>query len=97
MLNSGLVKRFGVNAASILLTAMLVCLAIISTVETSRAQKDGRTPAAPGLGLTSNKVERVGNMNYPAEAESHQLFGILRLLVTNLPNGALKNIHLFEK
>ena len=73
MLNSGFVKRFGVNTASILLTATLVCLAIISTAETSRAQKDGRTPAAPGLGLTSNKVERVGRAadNMYIRSETH--------------------------
>ncbi len=73
MLNSGLAKRFGVNAASILLTAMLVCLAIISAAETSRAQKDGRTPAAPGLGLTSNKAERVGRAadNMYIRSETH--------------------------
>ena len=35
-------------------------------------------------------------MNYPAEAKSHELFGILRLLVTDFPDGTFKHIHLFE-
>ena len=35
-------------------------------------------------------------MKYPAEAKSHELFGILRLLVTNFPDGIFKHIHLFE-
>ena len=65
-------------------TKRLTCLSMTSSV------------GAFYLNAWARKFETVGNMNYPAEAESHQLFGILRLLVTNLPNGALKNIHLFE-
>lgn len=48
------------------------------------------------LNSWGKKIEKVGNVGYPAEAKSHQLFGILRLLVTNLPDGTLKQIHLFE-
>ena len=48
------------------------------------------------LNSWGKKIEKVGNVDYPAEAKSHQLFGILRLLVTNFPDGTLKQIHLFE-
>ena len=42
------------------------------------------------------KIEKVGNLHYPAEAKRQQLFGSLRLLVTILPDGTLKHVHLLE-
>lgn len=63
MLSNGIGKRFGVNAASMLFVTLLVCLVILTAAETSHAQKTkapGRSPEAPGLGLTSKKGERVG-------------------------------------
>tara|TARA_S200000501_G_scaffold49331_1_gene39578 strand:- start:386 stop:739 length:354 start_codon:yes stop_codon:yes gene_type:complete len=62
----------------------LTCLSMTSSVGTFYLRARGR------------RIEKVGNVNYPAEAKSHQLFGILRLLVTNVPDGTLKQIHLFE-
>ncbi|MEM7366211.1 MAG: TonB family protein [Pseudomonadota bacterium] len=48
------------------------------------------------LNAWRRKIEKVGNLNYPAEAKSQQLFGSLRLLVTILPDGTLKHVHLLE-
>jgi len=42
------------------------------------------------------KVEMIGNLNYPEEARQKQLYGNLRLLVTLLPNGAVLKIDLLK-
>lgn len=42
------------------------------------------------------KIERIGNLNYPAEARQKQLYGSLRLLVSVLPDGSLKEVELLE-
>lgn len=42
------------------------------------------------------KVEMIGNLNYPEEARQKQLYGNLRLLVTILPNGAVLKIDLLK-
>ena len=42
------------------------------------------------------KIERIGNLNYPAEARQEQLYGSLRLLVSVLPDGSLKEVELLE-
>jgi protein TonB len=42
------------------------------------------------------KVEMIGNLNYPEEARRKQLYGNLRLLVTILPNGAVLKIDLLK-
>lgn len=42
------------------------------------------------------KIERVGNINYPAEARRKKLYGSLRLMVAVLPDGSLKEIKLLE-
>lgn len=43
-----------------------------------------------------DKVERVGNLNYPEKARKNGIFGDLRLMVTLLPNGTLKRIEVLE-
>jgi protein TonB len=43
-----------------------------------------------------DKVERVGNLNYPEKARQQGIFGDLRLLVSLRPNGALKEIRVLE-
>lgn len=43
-----------------------------------------------------DKVERVGNLNYPEKARRNSIFGDLRLMVTLLPNGTLKRIEVLE-
>ncbi|GLQ30567.1 energy transducer TonB [Litoribrevibacter albus] len=43
-----------------------------------------------------DKVERIGNLNYPEKARQKGIFGDLRLLVSLLPNGALKEIRVLE-
>jgi periplasmic protein TonB len=42
------------------------------------------------------KIEKIGNLNYPAEARRNKLFGSLRLLVSILPDGNLKAVSLLE-
>jgi len=42
------------------------------------------------------KIERIGNLNYPAEARQRKLFGSLRLLVSLLPDGSLKEVEILE-
>lgn len=42
------------------------------------------------------KVERIGNLNYPAEARRQNLYGSLRLLVSVLPDGSLKEVVILE-
>ncbi|MDO6562986.1 TonB family protein [Amphritea sp. 1_MG-2023] len=38
------------------------------------------------------KVESVGNLNYPQEAQQNQLYGSLRMMVRILPDGSVKEI-----
>ncbi|MEX0942987.1 MAG: energy transducer TonB [Pseudomonadales bacterium] len=42
------------------------------------------------------KIEKVGNLNYPAEAKRQRIFGSLRVLVAILPDGSLKDVQLLE-
>lgn len=42
------------------------------------------------------KIEKVGNINYPAEALRKKLYGSLRLMVAVLPDGSLKEVKLLE-
>jgi len=42
------------------------------------------------------KVETVGNLNYPEEARRRKLYGSLRLLVSILPDGAVKEVEILE-
>lgn len=42
------------------------------------------------------KIERIGNLNYPAEAKRKQIYGNLRLLVAVLPDGSLKDVKLLQ-
>ena len=42
------------------------------------------------------KIERIGNLNYPAEARQQELYGSLRLLVSVLPDGSLKEVAILE-
>ncbi len=42
------------------------------------------------------KIETIGNLNYPADARRHKLYGSLRLMVAILPNGRIKEIELLE-
>lgn len=42
------------------------------------------------------KIEKVGNLNYPAEARRDKLYGSLRLLVAIHPDGSLKEVALLE-
>jgi protein TonB len=43
-----------------------------------------------------DKVERIGNLNYPEAARQQAIFGDLRLMVSLLPNGSLKEIRILE-
>jgi protein TonB len=42
------------------------------------------------------KIESIGNLNYPDEARRNRLYGSLRLLVSILPDGSLKEVKLLE-
>jgi protein TonB len=42
------------------------------------------------------KIEKFGNINYPAEARRKKLYGSLRLMVAVLPDGSLKEVKLLE-
>lgn len=42
------------------------------------------------------KIERIGNLNYPSEARQNGLYGSLRLLVSVLPDGSLKEVEILE-
>lgn len=44
----------------------------------------------------SQKIEAIGNQNFPEEALQKQIFGSLRLSVTIYPNGAVKNIEVLQ-
>ena len=42
------------------------------------------------------KIESVGNLNYPEQARRDRIYGSLRLLVSILPDGSLKEVELLE-
>lgn len=42
------------------------------------------------------RIEMIGNLNYPEEARRKKLYGDLRLLVTILPNGAVMKVELLK-
>lgn len=42
------------------------------------------------------KVERIGALNYPAEARARRIYGTLRLRVSIEPDGALRGVELVE-
>ena len=44
----------------------------------------------------SNKVEFVGNRNYPEEALANKLFGDLRLAAVILPNGTIEKVEILQ-
>ncbi len=48
------------------------------------------------LSVWQEKVELIGNLNYPPEARKQKLYGRLRLLVSLLPDGSVHNIDVLE-
>ena len=42
------------------------------------------------------RIEAVGNINYPAEARSQQIYGSLRMLVALLPDGQVDEIRILQ-
>ncbi len=42
------------------------------------------------------KIESVGNLNYPQEAQQNQLYGSLRMMVSVLPDGSVKEIRILH-
>ncbi|WP_299197385.1 energy transducer TonB [uncultured Amphritea sp.] len=42
------------------------------------------------------KIESVGNLNYPQEAQQNQLYGSLRMMVSILPDGSVKEIKILH-
>ncbi len=42
------------------------------------------------------KIERIGNLNYPAKAREEKLYGSLRLMVAISPDGSLKEVEVLE-
>ncbi|RTE67197.1 energy transducer TonB [Amphritea opalescens] len=42
------------------------------------------------------KIESVGNLNYPKEAQQNQLYGSLRMMVIILPDGHVKDIRILH-
>lgn len=42
------------------------------------------------------KIEATGNLNYPEQARRKQLYGSLRLMVSVLPDGSVKEIHILH-
>lgn len=42
------------------------------------------------------KIESVGNLNYPQEAQQNQLYGSLRMMVSVLPDGRVKEIRILH-
>lgn len=55
-----------------------------------------RTADAYYLQSWRQKVESIGNLNYPEEARRRQLFGDLTLLVTIRPDGSLKDVKVLQ-
>lgn len=48
------------------------------------------------LNLWQEKIELIGNLNYPAEARKRKIYGQLRLVVSLLPDGSIHNIEVLE-
>ncbi|HSC75949.1 MAG TPA: energy transducer TonB, partial [Pseudomonadales bacterium] len=48
------------------------------------------------LNLWQEKIELIGNLNYPTEARQKKIYGQLRLVVSLLPDGSLHNIEVLE-
>jgi protein TonB len=48
------------------------------------------------LNLWQEKIELIGNLNYPAEARRQKIYGQLRLVVSLLPDGSIHNIEVLE-
>lgn len=48
------------------------------------------------LNAWQEKVELIGNLNYPSEARKQKLYGSLRLLVSILPDGSIYKIDMLE-
>lgn len=48
------------------------------------------------LNLWQEKIELIGNLNYPAEARRQKLYGQLRLLVSLLPDGSVHNVEILQ-
>lgn len=42
------------------------------------------------------KIESVGNLNYPREAQMNQLYGSLRMMVSVLPDGSVKDVRILH-
>ena len=48
------------------------------------------------LNLWQEKIELIGNLNYPAEARKQKIYGQLRLVVSLLPDGSIYKIEVLE-
>lgn len=48
------------------------------------------------LNLWQEKIELIGNLNYPTEARKRKLYGQLRLVVSLLPDGTIHKIEVLE-
>lgn len=48
------------------------------------------------LNLWQEKIELIGNLNYPAEARRQKIYGQLRLVVSLLPDGSIHNIEILQ-
>lgn len=48
------------------------------------------------LNLWQEKIELIGNLNYPAEARRQKIYGQLRLVVSLLPDGSIHNIEVLQ-
>ena len=48
------------------------------------------------LNLWQEKIELIGNLNYPEEARKQKIYGQLRMLVTVLPDGSIHDITILK-
>lgn len=48
------------------------------------------------LNAWQEKIELIGNLNYPAEARRQKLYGKLRLLVSLLPDGSIHHVDILQ-
>ncbi|HRF88886.1 MAG TPA: energy transducer TonB, partial [Pseudomonadales bacterium] len=48
------------------------------------------------LNLWQEKIELIGNLNYPQEARRKKIYGQLRLVVSLLPDGSIHNIEILQ-
>lgn len=48
------------------------------------------------LNLWQEKIELIGNINYPQEARRKKIYGQLRLVVSLLPDGSIHNIEILQ-